>query len=58
MERYLLVEFLYGMTDSTYVLLTSEALVAFIAAWLMCSLENLAGENHVRDLFHLYVQPR
>jgi hypothetical protein len=38
------------MTDE-YVLLTSEALVAFIAAWLMCSLENLAGENHVRDLF-------
>jgi len=43
-------EFLYGMTDD-YLLLTSEALVAFIAAWLMCSLDNLAGENHVRDLF-------
>ena len=43
-------EFLYGMTGD-YVLLTSEALVAFIAAWLMCSLDDLAGENLVRDLF-------
>ena len=43
-------EFLYGMTND-YVLLTSEALVAFIAAWLMCSLDDLAGENLVRDLF-------
>jgi hypothetical protein len=43
-------EFIQGMA-SDYVLLTSEALVAFIAAWLMHSLENLTGENIVRDLF-------
>lgn len=36
---------------SDYVLLTSEALVAFIAAWLMRSLEHLTGENDVRDHF-------
>jgi hypothetical protein len=43
-------EFIQGMAID-FVLLTSEALVAFIAAWLMRSLENLAGESDVRDLF-------
>ncbi|HET9281618.1 MAG TPA: hypothetical protein VFR24_06615 [Candidatus Angelobacter sp.] len=43
-------EFIQGMATD-YVLLTSEALVAFIAAWLMRSLENLTGNNDVRDHF-------
>jgi hypothetical protein len=42
--------FIQGMATD-FVLLTSEALVAFIAAWLMCSLENLTGENDVRKYF-------
>jgi hypothetical protein len=40
-------EFIQGMAID-FVLLTSEALVAFIAAWLMRSLENLTGKNDVR----------
>jgi hypothetical protein len=32
-----------------YVVLTDEAFVAFVAAWLMQSLENIDGENRVRD---------
>jgi hypothetical protein len=43
-------EFIQGMAID-FVLLTSKALVAFIAAWLMCSLENLTGENDVRQHF-------
>jgi hypothetical protein len=49
-------QFIQGMATE-YVLLTSEALVAFIAAWLMCSLENLAGQNDVRDLFIFTFSP-
>lgn len=43
-------EFIQGMAID-FVLLTSEALVAFIAAWLMRSLENLTGKNDVRTHF-------
>jgi hypothetical protein len=43
-------EFLEGMAID-FVLLTSEALVAYIAAWLMRSLENLTGGNDVRTHF-------
>jgi hypothetical protein len=43
-------QFIEGMAID-FVLLTSEALVAFIAAWLMRSLENLTGENDVRNYF-------
>ena len=43
-------QFIEGMAID-FVLLTSEALVAFIAAWLMRSLENLAGQNDVREYF-------
>ncbi|HSK44491.1 MAG TPA: hypothetical protein VLA83_11455 [Candidatus Binatia bacterium] len=43
-------QFIEGMAID-FVLLTSEALVAFIAAWLMCSLENLTGENNEREHF-------
>jgi hypothetical protein len=43
-------EFIEGMAMD-FVLLTSEALAAFIAAWMMRSLENLAGENEVRSDF-------
>jgi hypothetical protein len=43
-------QFIQGMATD-FVLLTSEALVAFIAAWLMCSLENLTGQNDVREHF-------
>lgn len=50
-------EFIQGMATE-YVLLTSEALVAYIAAWLMHSLENLTGENQVRDLFIYMFTPR
>jgi hypothetical protein len=32
-----------------FVLLTKQALVAFLAAWLMCSLEDMNGENSVRE---------
>ncbi len=43
-------QFIEGMVMDL-VLLTSEALVAFIAAWMMRSLENLAGKNEVRSDF-------
>jgi hypothetical protein len=43
-------EFIQGMAID-FVLLTSEALIAFIAAWLMRSLENLTGKNDVRRDF-------
>ena len=43
-------QFLYQVPDG-FVLLTNEALVAFMGAWLMCSLENLTGENRVREYF-------
>lgn len=43
-------QFLYDIPDG-FVLLTKEALIAFMGAWLMCSLENLTGENGVREYF-------
>lgn len=43
-------QFLYDMPDG-FVLLTNEALIAFMGAWLMCSVENLTGENGVREHF-------
>jgi hypothetical protein len=43
-------QFLYEMPGD-FVLLIDEALVAFIGAWLMCSLENLQRENDVREYF-------
>jgi hypothetical protein len=51
-------EFIEGMALD-FVLLTSEALVAFLAAWLMRSLENLTGENDVRTHFiNMFSQDR
>jgi hypothetical protein len=41
-----------------YVLLTDEAFAAFIAAWLMRSLESLDGENEVRDFVVYAFSPR
>ncbi|HEY2168698.1 MAG TPA: hypothetical protein VGJ30_03675 [Candidatus Angelobacter sp.] len=49
-------EFIEGMVID-FVLLTSEALVAFIAAWLMRSLENLTGVNDVRRHFINMLSP-
>jgi hypothetical protein len=49
-------EFIEGMAPD-FVLLTSEALVAFIAAWLMRSLENFAGKNDVRSDFINMLSP-
>ena len=49
-------EFIEGMATD-FVLLTSEALVAFIAAWLMRSLENFAGNNDVRSDFINMLSP-
>ncbi|HEY2391858.1 MAG TPA: hypothetical protein VGK22_11855 [Candidatus Angelobacter sp.] len=49
-------QFIEGMAFDL-VLLTSEALVAFIAAWLMCSLENLKGKNDVRSDFIYMITP-
>ncbi len=49
-------EFIEGMVID-FVLLTSEALVAFIAAWLMRSLENFAGKNDVRGDFISMLSP-
>jgi hypothetical protein len=40
--------FLHEQPDG-FVLLTEEALVAFVAAWLMCSLDDIDGENNVRE---------
>ncbi len=40
--------FLHEQPDG-FVLLTNEALVAFLAAWLMCSLDDIDGENNVRE---------
>lgn len=51
-------EFIEGMAID-FVLLTSEALVAFIAAWLMRSLESPTGENDVRTHFiNMFSQDR
>jgi hypothetical protein len=49
-------EFIEGMATD-FVLLTSEALVAFIAAWLIRSLDNLAGKNDVRSYFINMLSP-
>lgn len=50
-------QFIEGMAMD-FVLLTSEALAAFIAAWMMRSLENLAGDNEVRSDFINMLCPR
>jgi hypothetical protein len=41
-------ELLYRHPDG-YVLLTDQAFVAFLPAWLMCSLEGMDEENEVRN---------
>jgi hypothetical protein len=41
-------EFLHQEPDG-YLLLTDEALVSYLAAWLMCSLDDIGDENLVRD---------
>ncbi len=41
-------KFLYEMPGD-FVLLTDEALKAFLAAWLVCCLDNIAGENIARE---------
>lgn len=43
-------QLLYDMPGA-FVLLTNEALIAFMGAWLLCSLENLTGQNDVREYF-------
>jgi hypothetical protein len=43
-------DFVYAMPGE-FVLLTNEALVAFLASWLVRSLENMDGENEVRERF-------
>jgi hypothetical protein len=43
-------DFIYAMAGD-FVLLTDEALVAFLAAWLVRSLENIDGKNWVREMF-------
>jgi hypothetical protein len=40
--------FLHEQPDG-FVLLTDEALVAYLGAWLMCALEDMDGENIVRE---------
>ncbi len=40
--------FLHEQPDG-FVLLTNEALPAFLAAWLMCSLDEIDGDNNVRE---------
>jgi hypothetical protein len=40
--------FLHEQPDG-FVLLTDEALVAYLAAWLMCSLDEIEGKNTVRE---------
>ncbi|HSE50453.1 MAG TPA: hypothetical protein VLA96_14700 [Terriglobales bacterium] len=41
-----------------YELLTEEAFAAFLAAWLMDSLENIDGENEVRNFLVYAFSPR
>jgi hypothetical protein len=41
-------EFLGHQPDG-FVLLTDQALVAYLAAWLMCALDDMEGENSVRE---------
>jgi hypothetical protein len=41
-----------------YVLLTDEAFAAFLAAWLMRSLENMDGENEIRDFVVYTFSPK
>jgi hypothetical protein len=43
-------DFVYAMPGE-FVLLTDEALIAFLAAWLVHSLENFDGRNEVREMF-------
>ena len=40
-----------------FVLLTHEALVAFLPAWIMCALEDINGENEVREYFIYLFSP-
>ena len=40
--------FLHDEPDG-FVLLTDEAFIAYLAAWLMCSLDDIDGENKVRE---------
>jgi hypothetical protein len=41
-------EFLKSQPDG-YLLLADEAFAAFLSAWLVCSLENIEGENEIRE---------
>src|ERR1700721_2962157 len=41
-------QLVYSEPDG-YLLLIDEAFVAFVAAWFMRSVENIDGENQVRD---------
>jgi hypothetical protein len=50
-------EILHNQPDA-YVLLTDEAFTAFIAAWLMCSLEDMEGENEVRNFLVYAFSPK
>jgi hypothetical protein len=50
-------QFLESLPDGL-PLLTDEAFVAFLPAWLVCSLENIDGENEVRNFVVYNFSPR
>jgi hypothetical protein len=50
-------QFIESLPDAL-PLLTDEAFVAFLPAWLVCSLENIDGENEVRDFVVYNFSPR
>jgi hypothetical protein len=49
--------FIYGQPDGL-ALLTDEAFVSFLPAWLLCSLENIDGQNEVRNFVVYTFSPR
>ena len=50
-------EFLQNQPDG-YVLLADEAFRAFIAAWLMCALENIDADHDVRNFLVYAFSPK
>ena len=49
-------QFLRNEPDG-FVLLTDEAFVAYLAAWLMCALDDMDGENNVREFLIYAMSP-
>jgi len=53
----ILTNFIYGQPGGL-ALLTDEAFTSFLPAWLLCSLENIDGQNEVRNFVVYTFSPR